>query len=167
MMRSMVLIGLGANLPSDAGPPRVTCEAALVALEGVGTALVARSPWYASPPVPTADQPDYVNGVARLETDLGPRDLLSRLLEVEGRFGRTRGRLNAARSLDLDLLAHGRTVIDEPGLQLPHPRIADRAFVLIPLADVAPDWLHPVTGLSAGTMLARLGDRQGVRLLDP
>jgi 2-amino-4-hydroxy-6-hydroxymethyldihydropteridine diphosphokinase len=159
----MILIGLGANLPSPVyGPPRATLEAALSEIAARGIGVVARSPWYASTPVPASDQPDYVNAVARLETDLEPGELMHLLHAVEASLGRTRSVPNAARIADIDLLDwHGRIQADWP--ILPHPRMAARAFVLRPLADVAPDWTHPVSGRSVDALLAAAPDGAGVR----
>jgi 2-amino-4-hydroxy-6-hydroxymethyldihydropteridine diphosphokinase len=152
----MVLIGLGGNLPSPAGPPPQTFAAALVALAGYGCRVVARSPLYRTAPVPISDQPWFVNAVAQLATGLGPEALLAALLAVEARFGRQRGVANAARTLDLDLLAYDEICRDGPGLILPHPRLHLRAFVLRPLVDLAPDWRHPRLGRTARELLAAL-----------
>jgi 2-amino-4-hydroxy-6-hydroxymethyldihydropteridine diphosphokinase len=162
-----ILVGIGANLASARfGPPRDTVEAALAALARAGIAVTARSRWFESAPVPLSDQPWYVNGVALVASSLAPRALLDRLHEIEAAFGRVRGVPNAPRVLDLDLLAHGTSVLaEEGGLVLPHPRLAERAFVLLPLADVAPDWRHPATGLGLPEMLANLAPGQVVRPL--
>ncbi len=152
----MILLGIGANLPSPRhGPPRATCEAALAALDGSGIAVGRRSRWYRTAPVPASAQPWYVNAVAALETGLAPDALLHTLLGLEYRFGRVRGGPNAGRVLDLDLLAHGDLVRREAPV-LPHPRMAQRAFVLLPLAEVAPGWRHPVSGESVEALIARL-----------
>lgn len=154
----MILLGLGANLPHPAyGPPRETLEAALAAIEAAGAIVARRSPWFRTPPWPPSDQPWYVNGVAQLETDLKPGSLMTLLHGVEREFGRTRGRRNEARVLDLDLLAYGER-ISAPGEQpeLPHPRLADRGFVLLPLASIAPDWRHPVSGETLAVLIERL-----------
>lgn len=144
---STILVGLGANLPSRFGPPRTTLEKALVALRASGIEIVRRAPWYGSHAVPASSQPPYVNGAARISTDLEPAELLARLHQIEADFGRTRGKRNAARILDLDLLAYGQRVIDSTdGLMLPHPRLHERAFVVVPLSDIAPDWVHPKLG---------------------
>jgi 2-amino-4-hydroxy-6-hydroxymethyldihydropteridine diphosphokinase len=160
-----ILIGLGANLPSpEHGPPVATLEAALAALAGRGLRIRARSRWWQSAPLPVSDQPWYVNGVVEVETALGPEALLALLHEVEAAFGRHRSIPNAPRILDLDLLAYGRLV--RPGPQpplLPHPRMAERAFVLHPLAEIRPDWRHPATGLSVAELVARLAPEQVVR----
>lgn len=151
----MILIGLGANLPGPAGPPRATLEAALTELAAGGVLVLARSRWWRTAPVPASDQPWFTNGVALLDSVLGPAALLARLHAVEARFGRVRGAANAARSIDLDLLAHGAAVGEGPPV-LPHPRLHQRAFVLLPLAEVAPDWVHPLLGLRVDEMIARL-----------
>jgi 2-amino-4-hydroxy-6-hydroxymethyldihydropteridine diphosphokinase len=161
----MILVGLGANLPSPIhGGPRQTLEAALGALDRAGLGVVARSAWYETAPVPVSDQPWYVNGVAAVTSALGAADLLSALHGIEADFGRVRAEVNAARVLDLDLLAYDDLVSTGWPL-LPHPRLAERAFVLRPLADVAPDWRHPVSGLGIEAMLAGIGPGQTTRRL--
>ncbi len=154
----MILIGLGANLPSPRhGEPRATCEAALTALEAAGVKVLRRSRWYRSAPVPASDQPWFVNGVAAVETGLAPAELLALLHRIEADFGRARRRRNEARILDLDLLAYGerRSAPGEAPV-LPHPRLAGRAFVVLPLAEIAPGWRHPVSGLTAAEMAGLL-----------
>lgn len=163
----MILIGLGANLPgADHGSPRDNLVAALRDIEAAGVRVVGRSGWYASAPVPASDQPDYVNAVAALDTDLAPGPLLTLLHDIETRLGRVRSVRDAARIIDIDLLDyHGKT---DPGWpMLPHPRMADRAFVLRPLRDIAPDWRHPATGEGVSALLARAADRADVRPLTP
>lgn len=160
----MILIGLGANLPSRHGPPRRTLEIALDRLGSGAVRVVAVSRWYETAPVPISDQPRYVNAVARVETTLAPPTLLARLHEIEAGFGRIRTVANAPRMIDLDLLAyHDRVEVGPP--QLPHPRLGGRAFVLLPLRDVAPDWIHPATGVSLDGLMARLPDGQDTRVL--
>jgi 2-amino-4-hydroxy-6-hydroxymethyldihydropteridine diphosphokinase len=161
-----IFIGLGANLPGPHGPPRATLEAALRALEAAGLRIVRRSRWYKSAPVPASDQPWYVNGVVEVATDRDPAALLALLHGVEAAFGRTRRIRNEARLLDLDLLAYGDRVANaEDGPSLPHPRLHERAFVLLPLAEIAPDWRHPVSGASLETLVARLPEGQITRPL--
>jgi 2-amino-4-hydroxy-6-hydroxymethyldihydropteridine diphosphokinase len=164
----MILIGLGSNLATRRfGGPRANCEAALAALESRGVAVSRRSSWYRSRPVPPSDQPWFVNGVAEVETALGPEDLLQALHEVEAWFGRRRRERNEARVIDLDLLVY-HDVVSRPGdhLVLPHPRITERAFVLVPLAELAPDWRHPINGLTARELVARLPSGQAVEVID-
>jgi len=135
-------VGLGANL-GDASAALDAAEAALDALPG--TRVAASSPRYRTAPV-DASGPDYLNAVAALDTDLSAEALLAALHEIELRHGRERPYRNAPRTLDLDLLLHGETRIDLPHLVVPHPRLHERAFVLVPLADLAPDLEVPGRG---------------------
>ncbi|HTP82372.1 MAG TPA: 2-amino-4-hydroxy-6-hydroxymethyldihydropteridine diphosphokinase [Alphaproteobacteria bacterium] len=146
----MIVIAIGANLPGAAGSPRENCEAALRALEAAGVTIARRSRWYRSPPWPPSDQPWYVNGVALVRTQQGPAELLATLHAIEARFGRVRskGTVNAARPLDLDLIDYDGLVREAAPPILPHPRLEARAFVLRPLAEIAPDWRHPKSGRS-------------------
>lgn len=155
----MIFIGLGANLPSKAyGPPRETLLAALDMLKLRGISAVARSRWYESAPVPRSQQPWFVNAVASLETLLAPAALLRTLHDVEAVLGRVRADVvNAPRAADLDLLDyHGRVTSVDDWPRLPHPRMHERAFVLRPLAELAPAWRHPVSGRGADELLAAL-----------
>lgn len=168
----MILVAIGANLPGPGGAtPLSTCRAAVSALAGLpGSRLVAVSRWYETEPVPRSDQPNYINGVARLERNpgdtTGPESLLASLQAIETQFGRRRGELNAARTLDLDLIDVDGLVRDAPDPILPHPRAHSRAFVLLPLLDIAPNWVHPANGRT-GLALAGEVDQSGVRLLLP
>ncbi|MEQ8195930.1 MAG: 2-amino-4-hydroxy-6-hydroxymethyldihydropteridine diphosphokinase [Rhodospirillales bacterium] len=154
----MILVAIGANLPhSRYGSARSTCGAALNSFKKENIHILACSRWYESPAYPPSDQPPYVNAAVSVETALSPDDLMSALLAIEARFGRTRGARNDARTLDLDLLDyHGRCLKSEQGLILPHPRLAQRAFVLLPMADIAPDWRHPRTGAALATLIVAL-----------
>ncbi len=154
----MILIGLGANLDSPRyGAPRRTLTAALTRLEAEGISVVARSRFWRSAPVPASDQPWFVNAVAAVATGLGPGPLLAALLDLERAFGRERSVPNAARVLDIDLLAYGDRVSAPNAVPaLPHPRLATRAFVLYPLAEIAPEWRHPVTGRPVGALIKAL-----------
>ena len=162
-----ILIGIGANLPGRHGSPRQSCEAGLEALEGACVHVVARSRWWLSAPLPASADPWYVNGVAAVATELGPLDLLVLLHRLEADFGRTRRPGATARPLDLDLLAYGNRVSGpDAEVVLPHPRLHLRAFVLMPLAEVAPGWCHPVLGRDVATLIAMLPPGQSLAPLD-
>lgn len=163
----MILIALGSNLAHpEVGPPAAVLDAALDEMLAAGIRVLSVSRYFASAPVPASDQPCYVNAVTEVETELPPEALLARLHEIEAAFGRERGEANAPRILDLDLLAYGTEVTaPDDALQLPHPRLAERAFVLLPLWDLAPDWRHPVTGRSVREMLAELPEGQEIQPL--
>ena len=170
----MILVALGANLPTARhGTPAEGLDAALAALPERGIRPVSRSRWYRSAPVPPATGPWFVNGVVRVETILDPVLLLEQLLAVEANFGRRRGVAGASRPLDLDLLDYEGHIVDHvagrsgPALVLPHPRLAERAFVLAPLIEVAPHWRHPVTGAGAASLLAAVASEQAVEPLSP
>ena len=156
----MILIALGANLSSAAGGPQQTLEAALKRLEASGVQVTARSRWYRTAPVPVSDQPWFVNGVARVETKLDPAALLVLLRQVEQEFGRQRSVPNAARTLDLDIVDYDGRVVNTAELTLPHPRMHDRAFVLLPLAEIAPTWRHPILGKSLESLISALPPEQ-------
>jgi 2-amino-4-hydroxy-6-hydroxymethyldihydropteridine diphosphokinase len=160
----MIVVGIGSNLAAASfTSPQETAEAALAALPQIGVSVVRRSRWFLSQPVPPSDQPWYVNAVAVVATGLGPEALLAALLALERRFGRRRGARNAARTLDLDLLDYDESVLATRRLTLPHPRLAERRFVLAPLAEIAPEWRHPTLALSAPELLRRLPPGQQVR----
>ncbi len=145
-MKTIATIGLGANLNDPAGQ----VEYALAELDRLPeTRLIARSHLYASAPVGYVDQPDFINAVAQVETELAPRTLLAALLGIEHRHGRERSFRNAPRTLDLDLLLYGEAHFHEEGLALPHPRMHERAFVLHPLLEIAPNTLIPGRGRAA------------------
>lgn len=140
----MILIALGANLPSKFGTPRDTLKEAVKAMGAAGLKIAAVSRLWLTAPVPVSDQPWYHNAVAAIETDLPPLELLAKLQKIENEFGRVREVRNEPRVLDLDLLAYHDQILDLPELILPHPRLHERAFVLLPLRDIAPDWQHPL-----------------------
>ena len=154
----MILVAIGANLPGAEGQtPLATCRAAAEALGRLpGLRLLAVSRWYATAAVPPSGQPDYVNGVARLQGEADPAWLLAQLMAIEAAAGRRRSVPNAARTLDLDLIAMGALQRAAPDPVLPHPRAHRRAFVLVPLADVAPNWRHPLLHQSVAELIAAL-----------
>ncbi|AVO44001.1 2-amino-4-hydroxy-6-hydroxymethyldihydropteridine diphosphokinase [Phreatobacter cathodiphilus] len=157
------LIGLGGNV----GDVRETLDRAVAAFcDGTAVRLLARSADYETPPWGVTDQPAFVNLCLRIATDLPPRELLKRALAVEASLGRDRatGRRWGPRPVDIDILAYDDVVLDEPDLHLPHPRMTDRAFVLVPLAEIAPDWV--VGGVRVGDLAARIDSAGVTRLPD-
>jgi 2-amino-4-hydroxy-6-hydroxymethyldihydropteridine diphosphokinase len=156
----VILIALGANLPSSAGLPAATLRAALAGLEAQGVKILSVSSFYETPAWPNPAQPPFVNTVAVVKTTLQPVELLTLLHGMETAFGRLRSAANAPRTLDIDLLDYDGRVMTE-GVVLPHPRMTGRSFVLIPLAEIAPDWHDPVSGQSVRDLLAALPDRGG------
>jgi 2-amino-4-hydroxy-6-hydroxymethyldihydropteridine diphosphokinase len=157
------------------GSPAATLCAALNELTAAGLEIEARSAWYATAPIPRSDQPDYVNGVARVHSDLDAAALLALLHRIEDAYGRVRVNRNEARVLDLDLVDYAGLVVapdrvhdtapEQQGLVLPHPRAHLRGFVLLPLRDVAPDWRHPITGAHIDALIGALPDVNDVRRL--
>ena len=167
MTVSTVFIGVGANLlPDGYDSPRDGCIAALDRLVDYGIDLVVTSRWYESAPVPMSDQPWYLNAVAMATTSRTAAETLMCLHQVEAAFGRVRGVRNAARVLDLDLLDFGGLVSLAPDLLLPHPRMHERAFVLRPLQELAPDWRHPISGTSIEELVMALSADQQIRLAE-
>jgi 2-amino-4-hydroxy-6-hydroxymethyldihydropteridine diphosphokinase len=148
-----VIVALGSNLPGPYTSREALLEAALAALPAAGLELVTRSTWWSSAAWPDPTGPDYLNGVAIVRTTLSPAETLAALHSVEERFGRARGEPNAPRTLDLDLVAHGRAVLDDD-LVVPHPRAHERLFVMGPLAELASAWVHPVSGEPAFRLAA-------------
>lgn len=138
-------MALGCNLPGAYTSREALLEAALAAMPGEGLELIAHSTWWTSAAWPDASGPEYLNGVAIVRTALSPSETLEALHRIEARFGRARGEANAPRTLDLDLVAYGRMVLGGD-LVVPHPRAHERLFVMGPLAELAPAWIHPVSG---------------------
>jgi 2-amino-4-hydroxy-6-hydroxymethyldihydropteridine diphosphokinase len=153
----VILVALGANLPGPGGAPIETCRAAAAQVCQIpGLTFVAASSWYRTQSIPRADQPDYCNGILRLQGEVDPAWLLTQLHEIEDRYGRQRSVPNAARTLDLDIIDMNGIVRAEPDPVLPHPRAHLRAFVLRPILDVSPAWRHPVLGSCVAALLAEL-----------
>lgn len=151
-------IGLGGNI----GDPRANMAAALGLLDDdPAISVVAVSPLYSTPPWGITDQPDFLNAAAELQTQLAPRELLQQCLETEAKLHRVRDKRWGPRSVDLDVLVYGELEIDETGLELPHPRMMDRAFVLVPLMDLAPELA--VRGVRLDDRLSEIG-REGINL---
>ena len=149
-----VIVALGGNLKGSYGSVENLLEAALEAFAAEGLKVIARSSWWRSAAWPDPVEPEYRNGIALVETALDPDAVLTALQRIERRFGRERGKRNAPRTLDLDLIAFGRLVRADADPIVPHPRAAERRFVMGPLAEIAPGWLHPVTGETAQALAA-------------
>ncbi|HEX6859342.1 MAG TPA: 2-amino-4-hydroxy-6-hydroxymethyldihydropteridine diphosphokinase [Caulobacteraceae bacterium] len=144
-----VIVALGSNLPGGYDSVESLLKAALAALEGQGLHVLVRSSWWRSAAWPDPADPPYLNGVAVVRTDLSPREVLQALHTVERAFGRERHLANAPRTLDLDLIAHGRDLIEGPAFHVPHRRAHERRFVMGPLAEIMPRWTHPRLGETA------------------
>ncbi len=178
------LVALGANLTSSAGPPAETLRAAVAAMGDSGLEVAAVSPFYATPCFPPGAGPDYVNAAAVLRGAADPQTLLQTLHAVEAGFGRNRAQRWGRRVLDLDLIAFGAAVLPDAETQtlwrdlpledqitrtpdtliLPHPRLQDRAFVLIPLAQIAADWTHPILGRTVRGMADALPEAEKAQI---
>jgi 2-amino-4-hydroxy-6-hydroxymethyldihydropteridine diphosphokinase len=160
-MSPTVYIALGSNLGRRQDNLRKALQELPTTIQ-----LLAASPIYSTPPWGYTGQPEFLNQVARLETDLGPLELLRALKDLEIRLGRQPTFRYGPRLIDLDILFYDDQVVDSPALTIPHPRLAERAFVLVPLVDLAPTLRHPVLRLTTSELLARL-DRSGIRLYTP
>ena len=164
----MIYIALGANLPSRFGTPAETLQAAKAAMVQAGIKIVAESSVWLTAPVPyDPNVPDYHNSVIAIETDLMAEALLELLLSVEADFGRVRTFKNAPRLLDLDLIAyHDEIIRKREKLIVPHPRMDDRAFVILPLQEIAPDWVHPVAQKTVNELVLALPEDQEAQKLE-
>ena len=164
----MILIALGANLPSEYGTPVETIEAAYEALKSHDIIIIKKSRTWITAPVPFDPSQDwYHNAVTHIETALPAHDLLETMLAIEEEFGRVRTVKNAPRLLDLDLIAYNDDIIkDSERLIVPHPRCHERLFVLRPLEDISKSWTHPVTGQTISNMLNQIPDDQQAKPLE-
>ena len=161
-MKTIAYIALGSNLDN----PKMQIQDAFAELDEIeATHLLRTSSLYASAPWGYADQPDFVNAVASVETELPPRRLLDELLKIETWHGRERSFANAPRTLDLDIALYGNDIVDEESLKIPHPRIHERAFVLVPLGEIAPDLAIPGHG-PITKLLERCNDPSLKRMVD-
>lgn len=161
----MILIGLGANLHSRYGAPEVTLKACVSSFEKYDIDVVVCSSIWKSAPVPASDQPWYRNAVCRVKTRLTPQELLRTIGHIEYDFGRERTDINAPRTLDLDILCYDDLRVNQDDLVLPHPRMHERAFVLLPLAEIAPNWVHPVLNKTAAQLLETIPQGQDIEKL--
>ncbi len=158
MQKNVTFVAIGANLPSgDGSTPLQTCARAICAIVALDTIRSGvRSRWFSTAPIPPSGQPRYINAVLRVVCTASPPVLLATLASIEQEFGRVRGKPDAARTLDLDIIDMGGLLRASPDPILPHPRAHLRGFVLYPLRDVAPRWVHPVSGLGINQLIAAL-----------
>lgn len=165
----MIYVAYGANLPGKYGRPHETYQAAKQALEDNGITVAAESSLWETSPVGTPDeQPWYTNAVLEVESDLPPQALLETLLAIEHEFGRVRTFKNAAKTIDLDLVAYKDQCIENgPDLIVPHPRMHERAFVLMPLQEIAPSWTHPSRKTALTDLIKAIPADQEFRKLEP
>ena len=150
-----MVVALGSNMAGGFASSEALLEAALARFPGAGLPILERSQWWRSAAWPDPSGPEYRNAVAVVEGRQDPAGVLQALFSIEHAFARTRGARNAPRTLDLDLIAYGRQVIDAPGLVIPHPRAHERLFVMGPLAEIAPAWRHPALGATAAELAAQ------------
>tara|TARA_B100001093_G_C26163646_1_gene732634 strand:- start:5 stop:490 length:486 start_codon:yes stop_codon:yes gene_type:complete len=159
----MILIAIGSNLLSNKfGKPINNCLEAVKALSTFFK-INEISCWYESEPVPSADQPWYVNGIISISSNYEPKKIMNILLKIESEFGRVRIKKNEARTIDLDLICYNELVIKTGFLTLPHPRMHLRAFVLKPLLDLSPDWVHPIYKMSAKELFSMIHKEQNIK----
>ena len=157
----MIIIGIGANLKSDLHNSIIeACETSLQLIKESNIDVICQSSWYETEPIPISSQTNFINGVISVKTQLRNLELLQVLLSIEKKMGRRRGKKNAARIIDLDLIAYHNDIIESKILSLPHPRLFQRAFVVKPIFEIAPNWRHPVLGVSIGALLPPLADQK-------
>jgi 2-amino-4-hydroxy-6-hydroxymethyldihydropteridine diphosphokinase len=157
----MIIIGIGANLKSDLYNSIIeACETSLQLIKKSNIDVICQSSWYETEPIPASSQSNFINGVISVKTQLSNLDLLKVLLSIETKMGRRRSKKNAARIIDLDLIAYHDDIIDSELLTLPHPRLFQRAFVVKPIFEIAPDWRHPVLGVEVGALLPALANQK-------
>jgi dihydropteroate synthase len=159
----VIIIALGANLPSQFGSPRATLKRAIQEIARHGIRVLYQSPIYLTAPVPISDQPWYHNAVIGVSTDKSPAQLIQILQTIEKNFGRVRTERNAPRVIDLDIVAYHDGVVNDADLIIPHPRAHERAFVLYPLRDIAPNWIHPVSRQSISHLIESLPKNQDIQ----
>ena len=164
----MIYVGIGSNLTSKGGAsPYHTVLSAVEHFPKFGLNVCKQSNWYKSAPVPISKQPWFVNGVVKISSNQGAKSLLKVLHSIEDLFGRQRSDLNSSRTLDLDLLDYKGMIVDDcPELILPHPRMEKRAFVLVPLRDICPDWQSPLTGQNILDLITWLPADQEIKKID-
>ena len=163
----MIIIGIGSNLKSDIYSSRLeACQKSVKLIKEHNIHVCKQSSWYETAPVPISTQSNFINGVISIETEFNSLDLLTLLLSIEEKMGRIRGKENAARIIDLDLISYNDETVESKTLTLPHPRFCERAFVVQPLYEIAPDWKHPILGITIEKLLTTLSDQKINRISD-
>ena len=152
----MILIAFGANLNSHVGSRIVTIKCAVNDLKSRGIYFIKSSRFYETEPVPPSNYPNYINSVSIIETQLNPYELLDTLHDIEGIYGRERSFRNSPRTLDIDLLSFNNSIIKNRKIEIPHPRLHERGFIMIPLQEVAKDWKHPILNVSIRDLINNL-----------
>ena len=163
----MILIGIGSNISGPWGTPRDTLAKAIARLNDAPCRIVETSSVLETTPFGNPDQPNFLNAVTRIETKVDPEVLLLHLQDIERSAGRRRGDKWGPRTLDLDILDYHGVIRQSPPPVLPHPGIAERAFVLVPIVEIAPEWRHPILGASARELLGRLDGSAGGTTVAP
>ncbi len=162
MMFNNVIIGVGGNINSENGiHPVETCNNAIRLFQDYSIKVIKQSKWYNSEPIPKSDQPNFFNCVVIASTLLNEYDVLKILHKIEAEFGRRRNDINAARSIDLDLIDYSNKVLKSSNLIIPHPRAHLRKFVMGPLAEINPSWIHPILKVNVLDILKKL-DKQKI-----
>ena len=157
-----IIIGVGGNLYSENGyHPIEVCTKAINTLADYSIKVEKQSKWYSSEPIPKSDQPNFFNCVFLATTELNEYDVLSSLHEIECKYGRKRNKINEARSIDLDLIDYSSKILQNKNLIIPHPRAHLRKFVMGPLAEIKPDWVHPILKVNVLEILKKL-DKQKI-----
>ena len=161
----MIIIAIGSNLISSKYRSSIdACEASIDMMLEHEIALVDKSSWYESEPIPVSSQPNFINGAILINTILKSHELLTKLQAIETQMGRIRSNKNANRIIDLDIISYNDEITETNLLTLPHPRAADRAFVLLPIFELVPEWRHPLTKKSINTMLKQVKDQRILKI---
>ena len=160
MMFNKVIIGVGGNINSEDGiHPIETCNKAIRSFQNYSIKVKKQSKWYNSEPIPKSDQPNFFNCVVIAITKLNEYDVLKFLHKIEADFGRRRNKINASRTIDLDLIDYSNKVVKNKNIVIPHPRAHLRKFVMGPLAEINPDWIHPVLKVNILDILKKLDNQ--------
>ncbi len=157
----MIIVAIGSNLESNVyGSSIDICNKSVELIRNHGVGVINQSSWYETAPIPASSQPNYINGVVSVQTQLSSEELLLLLLSIEKEMGRVRTSRNAARIIDLDLICYNDDIVRSKGLTLPHSKLSERVFVVKPISEIAPNWEHPVSGLMVNEILQKLSNQE-------